>query len=243
MNCHKLNHGIENENTIEVYYFHQDDFIHLLESFKKVLSDKELERAEKFRHESGRNHFIVCHGILRYILSQYANKRPDHLNILTDSNDKPFLVHKEIFFNLSHTRNMAAIAISRKSEIGIDIELIRENKHITNIAKRYYSESEKKLIEHSGQQLHEFFLIWTRKEAFLKALGLGIRTRLNTIDLGQTQNTILFDSVRAVPEKNIHSEYHIYSEIVNGHLLSVASPDHTGISMIQYSPEFMIEGS
>jgi len=158
------------------------------------LSRDELQRAQRFFFEKDKNNFIVARGILRKILSLYIDRQPYEFIFDYNKFGKPFLPHEfeggKFRFNLSHSRGLALYAITLNHEVGIDIEYIREDFDDFGIARRFFSPGEVAVL-HSlpvEQQKEAFFLCWTRKEAFIKAIGKGLSIPLNQFDVSLTPN-------------------------------------------------------
>ncbi len=146
-----------------------------VDGLAKLLDDEETARVEKFRSEQLRRRFIVSHGRLREILGVYADKSPKWLSF-TYQNGKPSLKDCKFEFNLSHSHEMAALAITRGIPIGIDIEKVRPIPNYLEIAQRFFTEDEVRKLRNSPatDQLRTFFLVWTHKEARAKATGEGL---------------------------------------------------------------------
>jgi 4'-phosphopantetheinyl transferase len=81
-------------------------------------------------------------------------------------------------FNISHSGAVVAAAFSRH-EIGLDIELVKKRKNIELIAKRFFCQNEYEFIINNADPTESFYYVWTRKEAFLKALGTGLYEKIN----------------------------------------------------------------
>lgn len=121
-------------------------------------------------------------GILRRILSQYLDCSPESIRFEHNENGKPFLPESDICFNLSHSRDRLLIAVTAGREVGIDIEFRRGGINMAAIAGRWFSAAEQEffqtLLALSGVEGEKpeigFFDIWSKKEAFVKAQGLGI---------------------------------------------------------------------
>jgi 4'-phosphopantetheinyl transferase len=150
-----------------------------------VLSPDETARAERFKFDVHRNRFIAARTILRRLLSQYLNHAPDSLQFEYTSYGKPYLPHSSIFFNLSHANEWALYAISLEEKTGVDIEHVKPDRDMENIAARFFSNTEnqwlKKIPEDKKQEA--FFRIWTCKEAFIKAIGEGLSFPLKDFDV------------------------------------------------------------
>ncbi len=139
---------------------------------------KEQTRARQFSQETSRRQYIVSHGALRDILSRCLGVAPAQLRFTQEAHGKPLLAEQEIplSFNLSHSGDLALIAVARGHALGIDIERIRPVDNWPRLAERLFSSAETASLTAmpEEQQLAAFFACWTRKEAYLKALGDGL---------------------------------------------------------------------
>lgn len=98
-------------------------------------------------------------------------------DILYTENGKPYFKDNDLYFSIAHTKNAIALAVSEKP-IGVDIEKIRDTKN--DIAKRFFTSDENKFINSSSDKGQAFFEIWTKKEAYLKQVGTGLKTPLDS---------------------------------------------------------------
>lgn len=147
----------------------------------ELLSPDELSRANRFKFPEHRTRYIIAHAALREILARYANELPEKLVFAEHEYGKPYLVHHpEIQFNLSHAENMAVCAVTLKQPIGVDVEYIKKEIDVLPLAKRFFLPEEYAyLAQFSGAKLQAaFFKLWTRKEAWIKARGLGLHEEL-----------------------------------------------------------------
>jgi 4'-phosphopantetheinyl transferase len=147
-----------------------------LAKFSKSLSTQEKLRASKFVAEKSKNNFIAARGILRHLLAKYLQAQPQDLIFQQNQHGKLYINSSPLQFNISHSRDLALFIFSRHNPVGVDVEYIRENFEFTNIAKRFFSKKELSdlLALPTDQQLSAFFNCWSRKEAFIKAIGKGI---------------------------------------------------------------------
>lgn len=156
---------------------------------RAILSEEELKRAERFHFDRHRWHFVAGRGILRHLLSLYTGIEPGHLQLAYTRNGKPFLPGMDgasgIRFNLSHSGGMAVYAFTRGREVGIDIEHQQPIDDMDRIAERNFTEKEYTTLRTlpEGERLEAFYLCWTRKEAFIKAIGEGISYPLQQFDV------------------------------------------------------------
>ena len=156
---------------------------------EKLLSREEKIRAEKFHFERHRMRFIVGRGFLRTILGRYLCVKPGRLQLIHGKNGKPTLAgayaDTGVSFNLSHSKGQALYAITLGREIVVDIEYIHDFSDMEQIADNILSASEKIAFRKLQKQkkLKVFFKCWTRKKAFLKALGTGLSQSMDMIDI------------------------------------------------------------
>jgi 4'-phosphopantetheinyl transferase len=160
-----------------------------IQSFRHYLAADEQARAERFYFQRDREHFIVTRGVLRAILGGYLNRAPESLSFCYSSHGKPALAGESggdaIRFNLSHSHGIALYAVTRGREVGIDVERIRFNLAVAEIAERFFSRREVAMLRTlpTEEQREAFFRCWTRKEACLKARGEGLLLPLDQIDV------------------------------------------------------------
>jgi len=149
----------------------------------------ENRRAERFYFDCDRKHFIVGRGILRTILGQYLGIEPSQVQFCYGSRGKPALTQTcggdWLRFNLSHSQELVLYAIAREREIGIDIEHIRPMPEAEQIVERFFSVRENAVFRAllPSQKQAAFFNCWTRKEAYIKALGDGLALPLDQFDV------------------------------------------------------------
>jgi len=170
-------------DTIQVWYCRTDD-PHALarrEEFLTVLSPDERSRYEAFRLERSKWEFLLAHGLLRFILSRYGSTPPQDWMFDIEGNGKPRLAatHSEgLRFNISHTRGYVALALSHKWNVGIDVQHVRE-RSVENLIQSVLAPWEQEYLAAHGDDCHQqFFRFWTLKEAYLKATGDGLSSRL-----------------------------------------------------------------
>jgi 4'-phosphopantetheinyl transferase len=151
-----------------------------------LLSDDELARAQRFARAADRNRYVCAHGLLRLVLARYIGLRPEDVAFGTGRGGKPRLANRRgPRFNLSHADGLGLLAVSGGREVGVDLEKVRELGHLGELARRCFSPVEQAAFAAiaEARQLRAFFAGWTRKEAFLKALGDGLSRRLDSFDV------------------------------------------------------------
>lgn len=156
-----------------------------VQRLEQNLVEEELARARRFYFERDRIHFTVARGLLREVLGRYVGTPPHRLRFRSNEYGKPFLEDDAVRFNLSHSGGVALFAVTRRREIGVDIECIRKDFDCLEIAGRFFSKQEQKALEALPADLQPiaFFNCWTRKEAFIKAIGEGVSFPLDRFDV------------------------------------------------------------
>ena len=154
-----------------------------LPSLLSLLSPEERERAARFRFPRGYRRFIVSHAALRDILARYLSRAPQSLLFETNAYGKPFLAGDDswLHFNLSHSGEWALVAVTSLGPVGVDVEQVRDDFSGEAIARRFFSPSEVEAFLALPPELRTqgFFSCWTRKEAFIKAVGMGVSFALD----------------------------------------------------------------
>jgi 4'-phosphopantetheinyl transferase len=156
--------------------------------FKKsayLLSEEEFQLADRFVFEHDRERYVYFHGALRVVLSAYTHTPPRLLSFWKNSYGKPHVVRHsgkgDVQFSLSHSQDIALIAVALDQEVGVDVELIRPINDARDITKNYFAvEEQQLLLPLSDEVLDEYFFIcWTQKEAYIKAIGKGFSCSLD----------------------------------------------------------------
>jgi 4'-phosphopantetheinyl transferase len=167
---------------------------------RRLLSQEELCKADAFRTERLRCHYVMAHGALRVVLGACLGMKPEAVALTVrgpseggevgTSPSKPALAESmrggatgDLRFNLSHTSGAALIAVTLGREVGVDIERIRPLEDLEAIGQSIFSMEEGSSWEALGEddRLAAFYRVWTRKEAYLKAIGLGLFRNLQDV--------------------------------------------------------------
>jgi 4'-phosphopantetheinyl transferase len=151
----------------------------------KVLSGEERVRAARLRTTELRLRFIAAHGALRRILTRYLGTEADAIRFEQTAFGKPFVAGTPVSFNLSHSEGLALCAITVDGQIGVDVERIRPVTDADDLVKRYFAplEASEYARQPPSERTATFFSTWTRKEAFLKATGLGLQRPLDSFEV------------------------------------------------------------
>jgi 4'-phosphopantetheinyl transferase len=155
---------------------------------QELLVEDELARARRFRFDSDRDRFILSRGVLRKLLGSYIGSAPESLQFSYTEYGRPLLVNAgelELEFNVSHSGGVILWAFSRARRIGVDVERVRQDFSTIEIAERFFSPAEREVLRYQspGDRHESFFRCWTRKEAFIKAIGEGLSHPLTQFDV------------------------------------------------------------
>jgi medium-chain acyl-[acyl-carrier-protein] hydrolase len=157
---------------------------------EETLSADEKARAGRFCFERDRRHYTAGRGTLRRLLGRYLGCDPASLTFRYNRYGKPALAspHGELRFNLSHSHGLALFAFTRGRDLGVDVEQVRGEVAVEQLAERFFSPQEVAALRDLslGARRDAFFRIWTRKEAYLKATGKGLSLPLDCFDVSLT---------------------------------------------------------
>jgi 4'-phosphopantetheinyl transferase len=154
-----------------------------------TLSPNEWARASRFHSCTDRRRFVATRAILRQILSRYLGREERELHFGCGPYGKPFLRsdsrQPELRFNLAHSHGMVLYGITRNRQIGVDLERIDHSFADQRIAERFFSRRECSALRAlpASHQIAAFFDCWTRKEAYVKAIGVGFHMPLDSFDV------------------------------------------------------------
>lgn len=194
-------------DQVDIWRVRMSHLPHVLERLEASLSEDERERAARFRFMADKDHYIAAHGCLRDVLSRYIHCEPDQLRFSANSHGKPALHDHKLGFSLSHSGDFALIAIAQERNVGVDVERIRSGISSHVIAQQYFSASEFAELQALPLEQREtaFFTCWTRKEAYIKAQGLGLSLPLESFDVSLSPNEpAMLRATRPDPEEATH---------------------------------------
>lgn len=170
---------------VDVFWTDLDAAVRTLPHWHAVLSGTERERAQRFRFPSDRDRYIARRGLLRVLLGKRLGKAPETLQFTSNDYGKPALADGGCEFNLSHSRGLALFAFCRDVTVGCDVEYHDARFLAEKIPERLFSAAELRALRALApeHQTTAFFDGWTRKEAFIKARGLGLALPLDSFDV------------------------------------------------------------
>lgn len=171
-----------NKRTADIWLCHSGSLSDSNTAFLALLSTEEQARAQRFKFDIHREQFIAFHGFMRVVLAKYLDIDP--VNVLYQKGDKgkPFIdmacsPEHSLQFNLSHTQDVAILAVMQEAEVGVDVEHIDRKTDWKGICKRFFTEPEQQALfslKTPEEQELAFYELWTRKEAYMKVLGTGL---------------------------------------------------------------------
>ena len=214
--------------NVDIYYGETECLAYRYSEMKSVVSEEEWSKANRFHNERDRLTYILSHSLLRLILAKYLNIEPSGIYYEVGLNQKPCLAGNALHFNLTHTREAFAFAVSRTCSVGIDLEDIDNSIDIYSISRTYFNQSECDFIfEADREATDRFFFLWTRKEALLKALGTGIQDNLLKVEVCKTKGIINSDLAINGEHDPVSGVYYLYSRRIGDSFLSLAFPHKT----------------
>jgi 4'-phosphopantetheinyl transferase len=196
--------------------------------FKSLLDPDESKRLDGFRFDRDRQIFLCAHALLRTALSRCAPIAPGSWIFIKNAHGRPEISGppdaRPLRFNLSHTTGLVACAITRQGDIGLDVEDLSRGPVTLDVAERFFAPREFDLVSRAqGRRRHElFYTIWTLKEAYIKARGLGLSLALDSFcfELGDpAAEEIEFDAEPG--EASTSWRFHV-ERIGSRHMLALA---------------------
>lgn len=157
--------------------------------YADLLDEGERARVARFRFEPDRERYILGHGLLRELLGHYLAIAPGAVVMPRGRFGKPYVEGHPLHFNLSDTKDAVLIAFSREQEIGADVETMTRTVDHEAVSEHYFTPEEIGDIARTADGKRRFLELWTRKEAVLKASGVGIMDDLRVLRVDAEHNT------------------------------------------------------
>ncbi|MFN8386733.1 MAG: 4'-phosphopantetheinyl transferase superfamily protein [Anaerolineales bacterium] len=201
------------------------------------LSADERQRASRFHFDTDCDRYVASHASLRDVLSRYLQCEPHDLKFSANEYGKPFLDRsndfsrsKNIEFNLSHSGDFALIAVTRGRKVGVDVEHIRADIELEDLARRNFSPREVSELMSLPleQRARGFFNCWTRKEAYIKAQGLGLSMPLDSFDVSLGEPAAL-NATR--PDENESARWSLHSLNVESNYAAALAVEGNGLEI------------
>jgi 4'-phosphopantetheinyl transferase len=161
-------------------------------AFLRTLNQDERTRADRFHFEQHRRRFVLARGFLRALLARYLQTEPEQVLFAYGPYGKPSLAEPQsancLQFNASHSHELAVYAVGQGHEIGVDVEYVNTDFAGEDIARHFFSAYEVQTLMSlpESERPAAFFRCWTRKEAYIKAIGSGLSHPLDEFDVTLT---------------------------------------------------------
>lgn len=171
------------------------------------LSTDEMQRAAGFRRDADRRRFILRHAHLREVLARYLKTSPGQVPLEAALHQPPRLdagdINADLRFSLSSSGDRSAVALAWRRPVGVDIEQVSADVEVSAVAETVFSEQERRTLAAAPEQRKRavFFRIWTRKEAYVKALGIGLMHDLGAFDVIRPDQTTPDDDQTLVVDR------------------------------------------
>ncbi len=185
-----------------------------LERCRGLLTDQELQRASRFRFDRHRRRFTVRRAQLRRLLASYLGIEPRAVSFRAGEREKPYLaahhtrdLPEPLQFNLSDCRDVAFVGVKVGLELGVDVEIVRPMPDALSISRSFFAKEEQEVLAAASPAETDatFFRCWTRKEAYIKAIGEGLAVPLDsfTVSMGRHEPA-RFLGFRGLPGEERH---------------------------------------
>lgn len=177
---------------VHIHKFTINEFTHLVEQYAVLIRADEAEKSGRFYHREDAQRYLLSRILCRLLLAKYNAQHPQDIEFLKGGFDKPYLKQEQglsmPFFNWSHAQNMLVIGFGN-SELGADVEQIRDF-DVEAVAEITFTKAERKFLSGAEMNLEEFFRLWTRKEAAVKAAGFGLNEELRLFPVLDGRNEL-----------------------------------------------------
>lgn len=226
-------------NTIDLWAIPIDRYFEEGMKFYPLLDEGQRRRADAFVREELKVRYTISHGALRVILASYLNISPEKILYGYGTYQKPYLQDnlREIYFNLSHSGDIAVAAIAMGDEVGVDVERMKSDILEKNLEELIMTDRELVIYRDIPLQNRReaFFALWTHKEALLKLEGTGITDEMNRLNvplsLLDEEGVVFFDG----------SPRYLLSYILDERYIVAVASKRKGFTLIDRSPENLLE--
>ena len=174
------------ENTLDLWLAYPEDLLAAgaREACEAILGEKDLERAARYRFEQHQREFLTTRTLARTALSWHAGEAPEAWRFPTNEHGKPGIEPEcGLRFNLSNSEAITVCLIARGREVGVDVEPRRRAAQIAEVARKAFSAQEREQLEalEGEARMERALTLWTLKEAYIKARGMGMALPLEKI--------------------------------------------------------------
>ncbi len=203
-----------------------------------LLSSDEVERAQRFHFERDRRRFVVARGTVRLILGHYLGVPAAAVKFAYGPQGKPALATPcdKIEINISHSHELALLALTRRRHLGVDVEHIREDLDWLPLTERFFAPVEVRQLQALPERERRvgFYRCWTRKEAYLKARGDGLLLALDSfsVSVGDSEKVTL--KTLDDPEEAVRWSL-MNLPLMRAYVAALAVSDHEPVRIVQHS--------
>lgn len=179
-------------SAVDVWAIDLDQAPDVVRNLRALLSAEEIARADRPPIASVRQRMVVTRAAARSILATYAGCAPRQLRFGTEARGKPTLERPRLGldFSISHTEALGLLAVATGRRVGIDVERLRDRPRYAELARQHFLPDEAAAIT----DVERFLAVWTRKEAYLKGLGVGLLRPLNSFAVTVDEPARLLDA-------------------------------------------------
>lgn len=168
------------DNEVHLWQVDVAELANVLEPARvSLLNDEERARAERYRHVGARQMFLAARWLVRNTLSRYAEVEPADWRFRANAHGRPEIDDprfETLRFNLSHSHGVLLLGVSHERDIGVDVERIDASRDLIGLARHSFAAGEIEQVASATEEVRadRFYAIWTLKEAYIKARGMGL---------------------------------------------------------------------
>ena len=201
------------KRDIDIWLTYYDEIVDArqLAELRALLNPEEVGKEGRFLFADDRKRYLVTRAMVRMLLSRYAPVEPERWEFSKNAYGRPAIANamdetRGLIFNLSHTRGLIALAVTRGRELGVDVENVVARNTSIDIAERYFSPVEVAELScvPAERQQERFFEYWTFKEAYIKARGMGLSLPLDRFSFDFPHHGAVRISIQ--PDLDDHAE-------------------------------------
>ena len=218
--------SVPTPHEVHLWFATLDSLRHKADAFEASLDPVEIERADRFRFATDRERFVLGHGLLRSLIGRYLQRDGSLVRYARGPFGKPFLEGKDLRFSFSDTKDAVLVAFAHGAEIGADIETMERTVDHGAVSEHYFTAEETSDIASATNGKRRFLELWTRKEAVLKASGVGIMDDLHVLRVNGSKQEMAITHEAFIA--HAAAEYHVRTwHVGSDHIVSLAGPGAT----------------
>ena len=200
---------ILNKNEIQLWFVYDNEIYdsELIELYYSIINEEEAEQQKRFYFKKHQHQYLITRALVRSVLSLNVDGaiKPAEWIFNKNKYGKPYIsnidLNSPMYFNVSHTENMIVLAVASSSEVGVDAEWMLRTGKTIELSEHFFSPLEAKLLRSlpAEKQKEYFYDLWTLKEAYIKACGMGLSIPLDQFSYSfskKNEISVSFDSIR-----------------------------------------------